>query len=76
MTTDLEGLLRAFRRHNPCCKSATVRLETVHLTGEPPCLTQIAGFFHAHDLPVRRTAAGLELSVSDLEAAVALYDEP
>jgi hypothetical protein len=39
------------------------------------CLTGIAGFFTTHDLPVRRTPNGLEISADDLARVVEIYDQ-
>jgi hypothetical protein len=75
MTNNLEVLLSAFRKKNPCCKSVTVRAETVCLTGEMNCLTSVASFFTAHDLLPRRTGNGLEFSIEDLARAVEIYEE-
>jgi hypothetical protein len=75
MTNDLEVLLNRFRRHNPCCKSVTIRLETICIGAEMNCLTGIAGFFNTHELGMRRTPQGLEISTDVLTRAVAIYDE-
>jgi hypothetical protein len=75
MTVDLEVLLSAFRRHNPCCKSVTIRLETITITGEQNCLQKVSSFFTAHDMQPRRTPNGLELSAEDLVRAVEIYDQ-
>jgi hypothetical protein len=75
MPNNLEALLSAFRKQNPCCKSVTIRLETVCIAGEMNCLTALAGFCNAHDLHPRRTANGLELSVEDLARAVEIYEQ-
>jgi hypothetical protein len=75
MTTDLEVLLSRFRRHNPCAKSVTIRLETICIGGEMNCLTGISGFFTTHELGVRRTPNGLEISAGDLARAVEIYDK-
>jgi hypothetical protein len=75
MTTDLEVLLSRFRRHNPCAKSVMIRLETICIGGEMNCLTGIAGFFTTHELGVRRTPQGLEMSADDLARAVEIYDQ-
>jgi hypothetical protein len=75
MTNDLEVLLSRFRRHNPCCKSVMIRLDTICIGGEMNCLTGIAGFFTTHDLGVRRTPNGLEISADDLVRAVDIYDQ-
>jgi hypothetical protein len=76
MTTDLETLLSQFRRHNPCAKSVMIRLETICIGGEMNCLSGIAGFFNAHDLSVRKTPNGLEISAEDLARAVEIYEQP
>jgi hypothetical protein len=73
MTADVEELLRQFRRHNPCCKSVMVRMDTIAIGGEMHCLSGIAGFFNSHDLMARRTPNGLEFSVDDLATAVEMY---
>jgi hypothetical protein len=39
------------------------------------CLTGIAGFFTTHDLQVRRTPNGLEISADDLARVVEIYDQ-
>jgi hypothetical protein len=75
MTNDLELLLNRFRRHNPCCKSVTIRLETICIGEEMNCLTGIAGFFNTHEMGMRRTPQGLEISTDVLTRAVAIYDE-
>jgi hypothetical protein len=75
MTTDLEVLLSRFRRHNPCAKSVMIRLETICIGGEMNCLTGIAGFFTTHELGVRRTPQGLEMSADDLARAVEIDDQ-
>jgi hypothetical protein len=75
MTTDLEVLLSRFRRHNPCAKSVVIRLETICIGGEMNCLTGIAGFFTTHDMGVRRTPNGLEISADDFARAVEIYDQ-
>jgi hypothetical protein len=75
MTNDLEVLLSRFRRHNPCAKSVTVRLESICIGGEMNCLTGIAGFFTTHELGARRTPNGLEISADDLARAVEIYDQ-
>ena len=74
MTNDLEVLLSRFRRYNPCCKSVTVRMETICIGAEMNCLSGIAGFFNTHELGVRRTPHGLEISVADLARSVEIYD--
>jgi hypothetical protein len=76
MTNNLEVLLSAFRKQNPCCKSVTIRLDTVCITGEMNCLSGIAGFFNAHDLQPRRTGNGMEFSIEDLARAVEIYEQP
>jgi hypothetical protein len=76
MTNDLETLLSRFRRHNPCCKSVTIRMDTICIGAEMNCLSGIAGFFNAHDLGVRKTPNGLEISAEDLERAVEIYEQP
>ena len=76
MTSDLDQLLSDFRRHNPCCKSVMVRLESICITGEMNCLTGIASFFNSHDLHARRTPNGMEFSVDDLARVVKIYDQP
>jgi hypothetical protein len=73
MSTDLEELLSLFRRHNPCAKSVTVRMETIAIGAEMNCLSGIAGFFTTHDLMARRTPNGLEFSIEDLTKAVEIY---
>jgi hypothetical protein len=75
MTNNLEVLLSAFRKQNPCCKSVTIRAETVCLTGEMNCLTAVASFFNSHDLQPRRTGGGLEFSVEDLARVVEIYEQ-
>ena len=39
------------------------------------CLAGIAGFFTTHELGVRRTPNGLEISTDDLVRAVDIYDQ-
>ena len=75
MTVELEKLLIDFRRHNTCCKSVTIRLETICITGEQNCLQRIASFFVSHDMQPRRTPSGLEFSTEDLIRAVEIYDQ-
>ena len=75
MTNDLEVLLSRFRRHNPCCKSVTIRMETICIGAEMNCLTGMAGFCNTHDLAVRRTPNGLEISADDLARAVEIYGQ-
>jgi hypothetical protein len=76
MTADLEELLSLFRRHNPCCKSVMVKMETIVIGAEMNCLSGIAGFFTSHDLLARRTPNGLEFSVDDLSKVVEIYRQP
>ncbi len=74
VSADLEELLNAFKRQHPCCKSATVRLETICIGGEPNCLQRVSTFLTSHDLQARRTPNGLELTAEDLVRAVEIYD--
>jgi hypothetical protein len=74
VSADLEELLNAFKRQHPCCKSATVRLETICLGGEPNCLQRVSTFLTSHDLQARRTPNGLEFTAEDLARAVEIYD--
>ncbi len=73
MSADLEDLLSQFRRHNPCAKSVTIRMETIAIGAEMNCLSGIAKFFTANDLLARRTPNGLEFSVDDLAKVVEIY---
>jgi hypothetical protein len=73
MTVDLEGLLSDFRRQNPCCKSVTIRMDTICITGEQNCLQKVSSFFTSHDMQSRRTPNGLEFSTEDLIRAVEIY---
>jgi hypothetical protein len=75
MTNDLEVLLSRFRRHNPCAKSVTIRMETICIGAEMNCLSGIAGFFNTHELGMRRTPNGLEISTDDFARAVEIYDQ-
>jgi hypothetical protein len=75
MTVDLEKLLSDFRRQNPCCKSVTIKLETICITGEQNCLQRVSSFFISHDMQPRRTPSGLEFSTEDLIRAVEIYDQ-
>jgi len=68
-------MLSDFRRQNPCCKSVTIRLETICITGEQNCLQRVSSFFISHDMQPRRTPNGLEFSVEDLIRAVEIYDQ-
>lgn len=75
MTVDLGVLLSDFRRQNPCCKSVTIRLETITITGEQNCLQKVSSFFTSHDMQPRRTPNGLEFSAEDLVRAVEIYEQ-
>ena len=75
MKVEIEKLLREFRRQNTCCKSVTIRLETICITGEQNCLQRISSFFISHGMQPRRTQAGLEFSTEDLMHAVEIYDQ-
>ena len=74
VSADIEELLNAFKRQHPCCKSATVRLETICIGGEPNCLQRVSTFLTSHELQARRTPNGLELSAEDLVRAVEIYE--
>jgi hypothetical protein len=74
VSDDLEGLLNSFKRQHPCCKSVTVRLETICIGGEPSCLQRISSFLTSHDMQARRTPNGLEFNAEDLTRAVEIYD--
>jgi hypothetical protein len=50
-------------------------METICIGAEMNCLTGIAGFFNTHELGVRRTPHGLEISADDLTRAVEIYDQ-
>jgi hypothetical protein len=52
-----------------------IRLDTICIGGEMNCLAGIAGFFTTHELGVRRTPNGLEISTDDLVRAVDIYDQ-
>jgi hypothetical protein len=75
MTVELEKLLSEFRRQNTCCKSVTIRLETICITGEQNCIQRISSFFTSHGMQPRRTPSGLEFSTEDLVRAVEIYDQ-
>ncbi|MGO8862128.1 MAG: hypothetical protein ACLQRH_15380 [Acidimicrobiales bacterium] len=74
MSVDLEELLNAFKRQHPCCKTVTVRLETICIGGEPNCLQRVSSFLTTHDMQARRTPNGLEFTAEDLARAVEIYD--